>query len=58
MWPFKGKDFVTIERINGRKVNQKLRVGETVKLDLPDGRHVELELSEDFVTKRRNRWND
>ena len=47
MWPFRGSDYVLVERINGRRVNLKLRVGTTVAVDLRDGQRVELELSEE-----------
>ena len=47
MWPFRGRDYVLIERINGRKVNLKLRVGAKSAVDLPNGQRVEFELSEE-----------
>ena len=55
MWAFRGRDYVLVERINGRKVNLELRAGAKVAVDLPDGQRVELELSEERKRGRGHR---
>jgi len=55
MWPFRRKDFVKVEKINGRKVDLKVRVGDTLKVDLPDGSRAEIELTEEEKKAHRYR---